>query len=223
MNKQSNINPSTPQKREPSFSKTKTLLFVLQISFVIVLFVLWFSSESLRESKNLWILFLYSFPSNFLVGIVPYDPAIIYFGKFYSPLYVTFVGVASTLVVEGINYSVLNFASNTKLLVKIRHRKFINKIIKLFNKTPFIALFIAGFLPIPFYPFRFLVVLTRYPLIKYLLTVLLSKTPRIYLLGLLGHVTKIPDYLIISFFIAIVIFMYISFLINHLKKRQKRK
>jgi membrane protein YqaA with SNARE-associated domain len=180
--------------------------------------VLWFTSESIRESKNLWILFLYSFPSNFLMGIVPYDPAIIYFGKFYSPLYVTFIGIVSTLVVEGINYSVLNFISNTKFLIKIRHSNYINKIIKLFNNAPFIALLIAGFLPVPFYPFRSLVVLARYPVIKYLLTVLLSKIPRMYLLALVGYVIKIPDYIIISFYIAIVVGMYISFLINHLKK-----
>ena len=39
-----------------------------------------------------------------------------------------------------------------------------------------------------------------------------------YLLALVGYVIKIPDYIIISFYIAIVVGMYISFLINHLKK-----
>lgn len=152
------------------------------------------------------------------MGVVPYDPAIVYFGKFYSPLYVTFMGVASTLVVEGINYSVLNFIADTKFLIKIRHSNYINKIIKLFKNAPFIALLIAGFLPIPFYPFRSLVVLARYPVIKYLLTILLSKIPRMYLIAFLGYVIKIPDYIILSFYIAIVVLMYVSFLINYLKK-----
>jgi len=211
--------PPTRQIKKPSSPGIKTVLFMLQLLFVAGIFVIWFSSESLRESKSLWILFLCAFPSNFLTGIVPYDPAIIYFAKYFSTLYVVFVGVAGTLLIEGINYSVLRFISNAKFMLKIQHKNFVNRIIELFYKAPFIALFIAGFLPIPFYPFRLLVVLARYPLIKYLLSILLSKTLRMYLLVLLGHAMKIPDYLIISFYIAIVFISYLFILIKFLIKR----
>ena len=202
-----------------SLPRIKILIFIFQIFFVMAIFVIWFSSESLRESKNLWILLLCAFPSNFLIGIVPYEPVIIYFAKYYSPFYVVFVSVASILLVEGINYSILRFISNAKFMVKIRHRHFINRIIRLFHGAPFIALFIAGFLPIPFYPFRLIAILSRYPFIKYLLTVLLSRIPRIYLFVLLSNFINIPDYIIFSFFIAIIIISYISILINSLKKR----
>ena len=219
MHERCDMIPPTRQIKKSSSPGIKTVLFMLQLLFVTAIFVIWFSSESLRESKSLWILLLCAFPSNFLTGIVPYDPVIIYFAKYYSPFYVVFVGVASTLLVEGINYSVLRLISNAKFMLKIHHKNFVYKIIELFYKAPFIALLIAGFLPIPFYPFRLLVVLARYPLIKYLLTVLLSRIPRMYLLVLLGHAMKIPDYLIILFYIAIVFISYISILIKFLIKR----
>ncbi len=217
------MNPPVRQIKSASLPHIKLIYFILQIVFVMIIFIIWFTSESLRESKDLWILLLCAFPSNFITGIVPYDPAIIYFGQFYTPLYVIIVGTASIIFVEGINYSVLRHISNTKFMVKIRHRHFVSKIIALFDKAPFMALLFAGFLPVPFYPFRVLVILSGYPLIKYLLSVLISKTPRIYLLILLGNFIHIPDYMIFTLFIAIIIISYISILINYLKNRRSKE
>ena len=90
-------------------SKIRTVVIVLELCLVAALFILWFGTESLRASKNIWTLFIYAFPSNFLAAVVPFDPVIILFGKFYQPLYLTLVGEASVLVVEGINYSILHF------------------------------------------------------------------------------------------------------------------
>ncbi|MFX0203088.1 MAG: VTT domain-containing protein [Candidatus Hodarchaeota archaeon] len=221
MNKKIHPHSKVHQKKKLFFSKKKSILIALEVFFVAVLFVLWFGSESLRESRSLWILFIYAFPANFIAAVVPYDPAVIYFGKFYSPLYVTLMGVSSMTLVEGINYSVLSSIANTKMLLKIGHNKFINRIITLFKKAPFVALCVAGFLPIPFYPFRFLVVLSRYPFTKFVLAVLAAKLPRIYILALLGYLIDIPDYLIMLFFILLVMLMYVSFFINQLKARRK--
>jgi ribonucleoside-triphosphate reductase len=91
----------------------------------------------------------------------------------------------------------------------------------LFNKAPFVALLVAGFTPVPFYPFRFLVVLARYPLPKYVLAIFLSRTPRFYLLALLGHIFKIPDYLFPVIFIALAIPLTYPLVRSLLKKQGK--
>ncbi len=222
MCKERNTHPSAAEEKEFFFFKTKTILVILEVSFVAALFVLWFGSESFRKSHNIWILFLFAFPANFLAAVVPYDPTIIYFGKFYPPLSVTLIGVAGVVVVEGVNYSILRFISESKLLVKVEHNKFIKKIIDLFGKAPFAALCLAGFLPIPFYPFRFLVALSRYPFIKYLLSVFLSKAPRIFILALAGYVINIPDHLFFFFFIALIMIMYFLFVLNQLRERREK-
>ena len=214
---------SVKQKIEKKPSWVRTLIFALEISLVISLLIIWFSSESLQTSKNLWVLFFFSFPGEFLIPIVPHEPVLILFGKFHPPLTVAFVAIVSTLMTEAINYSAFNFISDTSPFRKIRHKKTVEKIVNLFNKAPFLAIWIAGLTPIPFYPFRFLVVIARYPLIKYLLAVFLSRTPRFFILAFAGNIIKIPDYLLIILFIGITILINYPVVSHLLKKRRKNK
>jgi membrane protein YqaA with SNARE-associated domain len=210
-------------KNTKKSSKIRTLLFIIQVTLVLVLLIGWLSFKILRTSKNLWVLFFYSFPSEFLIAIVPHEPILLYFGKFYSPLTVAAVGIIGTVMTEAINYSAFNYITDTNFFQKIRHKKTVNKIIELFRKSPFLAIWIAGLTPVPFYPFRFLVVLARYPVLKYLLAVFLSRTPRFYLLAYLGHEIKFPDYLLIILFVILILSMNIQLLRNVLKKRRMKE
>ncbi|MFQ6109880.1 MAG: VTT domain-containing protein [Candidatus Aminicenantales bacterium] len=203
--------------------KTKTLIFLLQLAFILALLVIWISSPSIRSSKSLWVLFFYSFPSEFLIAAVPHEPVLIYFGKFYAPLTVAAVGIIGTLMTETLNYSVFRYITDLNAFQKIRHKRAVTKVIELFQKKPFIALFIAGITPIPFYPFRFLVVLARYPRSKYILALFLSRTPRFYILAYLGHAINIPDSLLIALFVVLIASMNINILRNYLKKKKDKK
>lgn len=169
------------------------------------------------------MLFFYSFPSEFLIAIVPHEPVLIYFGKFYSPFTVAVVAIIGTLLTEVLNYSGLKYITDTNLFQKIRHKKAVNKIVKLFQKAPFFAIWVAAITPVPFYPFRFLVVLARYPITKYILAVFLSRTPRFYILAFVGHAIKIPDYLLIALFVVLIVSMNVTFLKNILKKKYNKK
>ncbi|MGD8535244.1 MAG: VTT domain-containing protein [Candidatus Aminicenantes bacterium] len=186
-------------------SRTRTIVFVLEIGLILAILIAWLSSESIRQSKSLWILFFYNFPSQFLIAIVPHEPVFLYFSKFYSPLSVTFVAIVGTSLAEVLNYSVFKYVGDLKPVQNVHTSKMVNKLISLFNKAPFAALLVAGFTPVPFYPFRFLVVLARYPLLKYILAIVLSRTPRFYLLALFGYTIKIPDYLLPVIFIILTI------------------
>lgn len=199
----------------------KTFLLILEISLVFGLLIAWFSSESIQQSKNLWVLFLYSFPSEFLISIVPHEPALLYFSKFYSPLTVAWVAAAGTLLAEMLNYSVFKYVMDLSVFQKIRHKKTATKIIAYFRKAPFLALWIAGFTPVPFYPFRFLVVMAPYPLWRYILAVALSRTPRFYILALAGHAIKFSDSLLIIFFVTIVVAVNLPILRNIRKRRPR--
>lgn len=206
--------------RFPSFPKTT--LLILELALVFGLLIAWFSSEALRKSKNLWILFFYSFPSEFLISIVPHEPALLYFSKFYSPLTIAGVAAAGTILAEMLNYSVFKYVADLSVFQKIHHKKTVTKIIAYFRKAPFIALWIAGFTPVPFYPFRFLVVIARYPLWRYILAVALSRTPRFVLLALVGHTIKFSDSLLAIFFFIIVAAVNLPLFRNFSKKRRKR-
>jgi len=209
----------TPETRVVH-SKIRTITFVLEIALIIILLAVWFSSESIRESKNLWIFFFYCFPAEFLITVIPHEPVLLYFSKFYPPLTVTLVALAGTSLAEIINYSVFKYVGDLKTFSKVRHTKWVSKTIELFNKAPFAALLVAGFTPVPFYPFRFLVVLARYPWPKYILAVFLSRAPRFFLLALFGHIYKIPDYLFPVIFIALAIPLTYPLVRSLLKKNK---
>ena len=152
--------PAPPRPEQISRLRTLRRYAVFtEVLLIVVLLILWFGSAGLRKSKNLWVLFLYNFPSMFLIPVVPHEPVFLYFSKFYKPLTVTLVALFGTLATEFINYHVFSFFKETKPLQNVQNAGFVKKLIALFNKAPFLALWVAGFTPIPFYPFRFLVVL----------------------------------------------------------------
>lgn len=199
----------------------KTLIFVLEIFLIILLLVLWFCVGDLRTSKNLWVLFFYSFPAEFLIAIVPHEPMLLYFGKFYSPFTVGLVAAASTLLTEALNYSTFKYVADLKAFEKVHRSRFVIKLIELFKKAPFIALWVAGFTPVPFYPFRFMVVIARYPLWKYLLATFLSRTPRFFILAYVGHSIRLSDTLLIAIFAVMLAAIYLPLLRRRRKKRRE--
>ncbi len=175
----------------------KTLIFVFEIAFVAGLLVLWLASDSVRDSKSLWVLFLYCFPAEFIIATVPHEPVLLYFAKFYSPLTVAAVSVAGTVLTEVLNYTVFKYVADLKLFRKMLASRTVQKTVHLFKKAPFAALWVAGFTPIPFYPFRFLVVIARYPLWKYIAAVITSRAPRMYIIALAARAIRFPDYVIL--------------------------
>jgi membrane protein YqaA with SNARE-associated domain len=204
------ISPETESKlneeKTKKHSKVSTLLFLFEIAIVFVLLGVWFFSDSVKTSRNLVVLFFYSFPSEFLFGLLPHEPILLYYGNYYSPMTVSLVSVISTVIAEGVNYSVLQYVSSTKIFERIQKKRNVKSIVKLFNKAPFIAIVVAGFTPLPLFPIRLLVVISRYPVLKYMFGVMISRAPRFFIIAHIGHVFKIPvTYLIALFFILIII------------------
>ena len=208
----------SPETSNETPSKIRTLLFILEVCLVISLLIIWFSSDSIRNSKYLWGFLFYSFPSNFLIAVVPHEPVILYFGEFYSPLIVAFVAVAGTLPTEAINYTVFRYVADLRAFKRIRQ----SKVVELFKRKPFIALLIAGFTPLPFYPFRFLVVLAHYPIWKYLLAVFLSRTPRYFIIAYVGFAFKIPSYLLIAIFVVLLVTVNAPVVVMLIRKKKKK-
>ncbi|MFZ0390446.1 MAG: VTT domain-containing protein [Calditrichia bacterium] len=197
-------------------------MVVGEITFVALLLLAWFVFEEVRTSKHLAILFLYSFPSQFLIAVVPHEPVYFYFSKFYSPLTITMVATAGLVLTEFINYHVFDYFADFNLIRKAKENRYVQKLIRLFNKAPFWALFIAALTPIPFYPFRFIVVLARYSLLKYLLAVFISRSIRLYIFALVGKSINLSDNLLLLFFLVLLLVAVIQMLQGARKWRLNR-
>jgi membrane protein YqaA with SNARE-associated domain len=193
-----------PLPSEQTRHRVRTILFIVQVAFIATLLGLWIGAPALRQSKSLWVLFFYCFPAEFLVATVPHEPVLLFFSKFYGPLTIALVSIAGTALTEAINYSVFRYVADLKVFRKMLESRGVQKLVAWFKKAPFLSLWVAGFTPIPFYPFRFLVVLARYPLWKYLLAVVTSRTPRFYILGLAGGAIKLSDTLLALLMVALL-------------------
>jgi len=184
---------------------------VLGLLAVVVL------SEEVSTSNSLWVLFFYSFPSEFLVGLVPHEPILIAFGESYSPWLVAVVSVVGTVMAEGLNYSFFGLFYGIPSFREVFQRESVRKIADLFRRMPFSAILLAGFTPIPFFPVRFLVVITGYPVWKYLMAVFLSRGPRFYLLALFGAFFDVPPLLLVGLFLGIFFLVNVPAVMKVLK------
>ncbi|MCJ7579451.1 MAG: VTT domain-containing protein [Candidatus Aminicenantes bacterium] len=209
--------------KTPVSPRIRKIIFIGELVFVAALFVIYFSSQSLQSSRHLWVLFLYSIPGNFLIDVIPYDPAVIFFARFHAPLIIAFVGVAGIMASEAINYTCFEYIVDRKFFDKILKHKFVVKLTRLFNKAPFWTMLIVAFTPIPIYPFRFLVVLARFPLLKYLLALFVGRLPRLYLIALFGHFVVLPGWAYLVIFIALSLIMYLPLVKLIPQKKQKEK
>ena len=196
--------PEGPGKRKPGSSRIRAILIVSELILVFALLLTWALSREVRASTQLWVLFLYSFPSEFLVGLVPHEPVLLYYGVHHPAWIVAMVAVVSTVMAEGMNYSIFDSFYGVPALQEASKKKAVRKIMDLFDRMPFWATLVAGFTPVPFFPVRFLVVMTRYPVWKYLLAVLVSRGPRFYILALFGGVLDIPGAILALLFAAML-------------------
>jgi len=203
--------PPPPNSKKKG-ARVRTLLFVAQVLFVAGLLVWWVLSKAVRTSHSLWVLFFYSFPSEFMIAPVPHEPVVLYFGKLYSFLIVGAVAVMGTIITEAINYSSFRYASDWKIFRRVNQTKIVERMVRLFSKAPFAALWVAGLMPIPYSPFRLLVVVAEYPVWKYLLAVLTSKFPRFCLLALAAGAIRIPDGILIGLFVLLIVVPNFHFL-----------
>jgi membrane protein YqaA with SNARE-associated domain len=207
---------------KPFSMRTRVGIILAEFAVVFTLLGVWVFSEEVRQSTSLWVLFFYSFPSEFLVGLVPHEPVLVFYGTHHPALTVAVVSVVSTVMAEGMNYALFSLFYGMPTLQKVLDGGSVRKVADLFNKAPFFAILFAGFTPVPFFPVRFLVVITGYPVWKYLLGVFLSRGPRFYILALIGYLFEIPTSVILGLFLAMVLLINVPSVAKVLKDSQGR-
>jgi membrane protein YqaA with SNARE-associated domain len=190
-------------------SRLRAAVLLAEIGLALTLIVWWLSVGHHGHMNGLLVLLLYCFPSEFLIAPAPHEPVLIYFGKVYAPWLVALVSGLGTLVVEAVNYSAFGSIADARPLRRVVRSTLMSRLLALFSRQPFLALLVGGLAPLPFYPFRFLVVLARYPRWRYLTAVAIARFPRFYLIALFGATTRPPDWV---FAAIVLIFVCIGIL-----------
>ena len=167
------------------------------------------------QYSKLFILFLYSIPGQFIVAVIPHEPIIFFYSKSFSPFSVALAALLGTLFAEYLNYTLVKLFFKIPKVDDLRKHRTFEKAANYFLKMPFVSLVIAAFTPAPFYPFRIIAPASEYPLTRYLLALIVGRSPRFYILAYFGHAIPLPNEIIITLFI----FLFVASLLYWFKRK----
>lgn len=174
----------------------------IMLALAIVALVLMLQDFS--TSSYLYLAF-YAIPANSAISVFPHEPVVIWYGSQGNIWYTALAASAGTLVAGFLDHSVFVPVMNLKGLTGYKERRWYKKAAALFMKYPFWVIVVAGFTPIPFFPFKFLSFSLHYPLWKYLTALLVGRFPRYALLAWLGFVVNIPGWVLFAIFGGVIL------------------
>lgn len=195
------------------------IMVVLAI-VALILMLRDFSSES-----YLYLAF-YAIPANSAVSVFPHEPVVIWYGSQGSILWTAVSASIGTMIAGYLDHSVFTPVMNLKGLTAYKEKGWYQKAARLFVKYPFAVLVVAGFSPVPFFPFKFLSFSVHYPLKKYLAALLTARFPRYVVLAYIGSFFQIPSWVMFAFF-GVVALIYVAKALpgalRYLKKSRRAK
>ena len=162
--------------------------------------------------------FLYSIPSNCAIAVFPHEPVLVLYGKTVNLWHLTIVATLGTILAAYLDYRFFSPLLNLSYSAKYKSHRYYQKAHKWFYRLPFLSLVVAGFSPIPFYPFKFMVYSSKYPLWRYLGAIAVGRFPRYLYLSALGYVFQIPNWIIFGSFICMFLMVYYKKIICWIKK-----
>ena len=138
-----------------------------------------------------WFSF-YTSVSNFFIPWLPLRPMILLFGTLFAPWLIAILGGVATAWVEYFNYQMLGRVLTVNQIRAATEKRPYQVAERWFKKFPFWIIVFTGFTPVPYAPFRVFAVSSRYPIDRYIVAVLVGRTPRYFLWALLGAAIDLP-------------------------------
>ncbi len=120
-----------------------------------------------------------------------YEPVLMIAGRVYPSLLVALVGIVGTIYIEYLNYHLYRAALFHPKLDAARASPLVRKTVALFAKSPFFAVWLCSWSPLPYWAVRFLAPLSGYPVRPYLVATFLGRMPRLWFFAALGPVVPV--------------------------------
>jgi len=127
------------------------------------------------------------------------EPMLMVAGRAYPPLLVALVAVTGNLYMDYINYHLFGAAIRHPRLEKAKNSRIVQGALALFQRRPFLAVWICSWSPIPYWIVSTLAPLSRYSMRKYLLATFLGRGPRVWFFAALGLVIPVPTQLLVTY------------------------
>lgn len=125
-----------------------------------------------------------------------FEPMLMIAGRLYPPLLVTLVGVTGNLYMDYVNYHLYRRALAHPRLARARGSRIVQRTLALFQRSPFFAVWLCAWSPIPYWIVCTLAPLSRYPMTRFLFATLLGRAPRVWCFAALGRAFPVSTQLL---------------------------
>ena len=133
-----------------------------------------------------------------------FEPMLMVAGRLYPPLLVALVAVAGNLYMDYINYHLYGAALHHPRLERARNSRLVQRLLALFQRRPFFAVWLCSWSPIPYWIVAALAPLSRYPMTKFLLATLLGRFPRVWFFAAIGLVVPVDTRTLVLYVVAAI-------------------
>jgi uncharacterized membrane protein YdjX (TVP38/TMEM64 family) len=133
-----------------------------------------------------------------------FEPMLMVAGRLYHPLIVTLVAVAGNLYMDYVNYHVYGAALQHPRLEGARNSRIVQRLLVLFQRRPFFAVWLCAWSPIPYWIVSALAPLSRYSMAKYLFATFLGRAPRVWFFATLGLVVPVATQTLVTCAVAAI-------------------
>jgi membrane protein YqaA with SNARE-associated domain len=207
--REKNISSEPAQKQFENHIEAMTAKTYLSGAAMVILGIIGvYTMFTPKHINPLLTIFLYSIPSNCAISLFPHEPVLVWYGKTVNLWYLSVAATLGTVLSSYLDYKFFTPVLNLSYSAKYKATNGYKTAHKWFYKFPFISLIIAGFTPVPFYPFKFMVYSSKYPLWKYQAAVILGRFPRYYLLAWAGLAFHVPNWMIFAGFVGMIGLVY---------------
>jgi len=134
-----------------------------------------------------------------------FEPMLMVAGRVYNPLLVTAVAVAGNLYMDYVNYHVYGAVFQHPRLERARNSQVVRKTLALFQRSPFFAIWLCAWSPIPYWIVSILAPLSRYSMRKYLFATFLGRAPRVWFFATLGLLVPVSTQVLVTCAVAALV------------------
>jgi len=163
----------------------------------------------LPDRRELILFGLYAVPSHTLISPFPIEPPLLYFAKTNPPLLVAGLALLGCLLSGFFDYLLLMpLLHHRALRPKYENTRFFRKGVAFFHRSPFLLLIVVHLTPIPFYPFKFLSIASKYRFWRYQVAAVIGRAPRYYILAWFGHTVELPNWALVALVLVFLALFY---------------
>ena len=134
-----------------------------------------------------------------------FEPMLMVAGRLYDPLLVTLLAVTGNLYMDYVNYHVYGAVMRHGRLEAARSSWVVRKTLALFQRSPFFAVWLCAWSPIPYWIVSVLAPMSHYSMRKYLFATFLGRAPRVWFFATLGLVVPVSTQLLATCAIAAIV------------------